>query len=144
MKDLVVALDLEMNQPSERIVQIGAVLGNVRTGEVVSQFDAKVNPGEPFSSRIAELTGISALELEGAPSLAVAGNGLAAWVHPIVALPLAALAVARYLSAYTEHTPIAFWSLAVALVAALATAAFAAARQAWIAMMLKPAVALHT
>jgi DNA polymerase III epsilon subunit-like protein len=59
VKELIVALDLELNQPSERIVQIGAVLGNVRTGEVVSHFEAKVNPGEPFSSRIAELTGLS-------------------------------------------------------------------------------------
>jgi inhibitor of KinA sporulation pathway (predicted exonuclease) len=80
VKELIVALDLELNQPSERIVQIGAVLGNVRTGEVVSHFDAKVNPGEPFSSRIAELTGLSALELESAPSLAVAGEALATWL----------------------------------------------------------------
>lgn len=62
----------------------------------------------------------------------------------VVAIPLAALAIARYLAAYTEQTPIAFWSLAFALVAALATATFAAARQAWIAMMLKPAVALRS
>jgi hypothetical protein len=48
MKELIVALDLEMNQPSGRVVQIGAVLGNVRTGEVVSQLDLKVNPGEPL------------------------------------------------------------------------------------------------
>jgi len=82
MKELVVALDLELNQPSGRIVQIGAVLGNLRTGEVVSHFDAKVNPEEPFSSRIAELTGIGALELESAPSLAVAGEALAAWLTP--------------------------------------------------------------
>jgi hypothetical protein len=40
MKELIVALDLELNQPSGRIVQIGAVLGNVRTGEIVSHFDA--------------------------------------------------------------------------------------------------------
>jgi hypothetical protein len=53
MKELIVALDLELNQPSRRVVQIGAVLGNVRTGEVVSQFDVKVNPGELFSLRIA-------------------------------------------------------------------------------------------
>lgn len=62
----------------------------------------------------------------------------------VVAIPLAALAIARYLAPYTEQTPIAFWSLAFALVAALATATFAAARQAWIAMMLKPAVALRS
>ncbi len=70
MKELIVALDLELNQPSRRLVQIGAVLGNVRTGEVVSQFDLKVNPREPFSLRIAELTGISPQEVESAPSLA--------------------------------------------------------------------------
>src|SRR5258708_2031145 len=78
MKELIVALDLELNQPSQRIVQVGAVLGNVRTGGVVSQFDVKVNPGEPLSSRIAELTGISPLEIASAPSLAAAGHALAA------------------------------------------------------------------
>ena len=62
----------------------------------------------------------------------------------VVALPLAALAIGRYLAAYTERTPLAFWALAVALVVSLATAAFAGARQAWIAMGLKPAVALRT
>jgi inhibitor of KinA sporulation pathway (predicted exonuclease) len=82
MKEFIVALDLELNQPSGRIVQIGAVLGNVRTGEIVSHFDVKVNPGEPLSSRIAELTGISTLELESAPGLAVAGEALAAWIRP--------------------------------------------------------------
>jgi ABC-type antimicrobial peptide transport system permease subunit len=61
----------------------------------------------------------------------------------VVALPLAALAIGRYLAAYTERTPLAFWALAVALLVSLATAAFASARQAWIAMALKPAVALR-
>jgi hypothetical protein len=28
MKELIVALDLELNQPSRRVVQIGAVLGD--------------------------------------------------------------------------------------------------------------------
>jgi hypothetical protein len=36
MKELIVALDLELNQPSRRVVQMGAMLGDVRTGEVVS------------------------------------------------------------------------------------------------------------
>ncbi len=60
----------------------------------------------------------------------------------VVALPLAALAIARYLAAYTEHAPIAFWTLAFSLGAAVAITAVAAARHAWIAMMLRPAVAL--
>jgi hypothetical protein len=62
----------------------------------------------------------------------------------VVALPLAALAIARYLAAYTERTPLAFWALAFALLVSLATAALAGARQAWIAMTIKPAVALRT
>jgi len=62
----------------------------------------------------------------------------------VVALPLAALAIARYLSPYTERTPLAYWALAFALLVSLTTAAFAGARQGWIAMALKPAVALRT
>jgi ABC-type antimicrobial peptide transport system permease subunit len=62
----------------------------------------------------------------------------------VVALPLAALAIGRYLAAYTERTPLAYWALAFALLVSLATAAFAGARQTWIAMALKPAAALRT
>jgi hypothetical protein len=65
-------------------------------------------------------------------------------VSAIVALPLAALAIARYLAGYTEWTPSAYWALALAPLASLATAAFAGARQGWIAMTLKPAVALRS
>jgi putative ABC transport system permease protein len=54
------------------------------------------------------------------------------------------LAIARYLAPYTERTPLAYWALAFALVVCLATAAFAGARQGWIAMTLKPAVALRS
>jgi len=61
-----------------------------------------------------------------------------------IALPLAALAIARYLAAFTAHTSIAFWTLAFALGAALAVTAFAAARQAWTAIMLEPVVALRS
>jgi ABC-type antimicrobial peptide transport system permease subunit len=61
-----------------------------------------------------------------------------------IGLPLAALAIARYLATYTEHTPLAFWALAVAPLGALGVVAAAAARHAWIAMALKPAVALRS
>jgi putative ABC transport system permease protein len=70
--------------------------------------------------------------------------GAAILLSAAVALPLAALAIGRYLAAYTERTPLAFWALAFALLASLATAASAGARQAWIAMTLKPAVALRS
>jgi putative ABC transport system permease protein len=64
-------------------------------------------------------------------------------VSTTIALPLTALAIARYLAAYTEWSPLAFWSLAFAPLASLTIAAFAGARQAWVAMTLNPAVALR-
>jgi putative ABC transport system permease protein len=62
----------------------------------------------------------------------------------VIALPASALAIARYLAPFTEQTPFAYWSLGIALAFALVTAALAAARQTWTAMILKPAVALRT
>lgn len=81
-KPLIVSLDLEMNQPSGRIIQIGAVIGNVQTGEIISHFDAKVNPREALDERIAKLTGISAAELDAAAPLSAAGEALEAWLTP--------------------------------------------------------------
>ena len=46
----------------------------------------------------------------------------------LVALPVAALAIGRYLAAYTERTPLAFWALAFSLMVSSAVAAFAVAR----------------
>jgi putative ABC transport system permease protein len=61
----------------------------------------------------------------------------------LLALPTAGLAIARYLASYTERTPLAYWALAFALLACVAIAALAGARQAWLAMTLKPALALQ-
>ncbi len=69
--------------------------------------------------------------------------GVIILLSALISMPLAAVAIARYLATFTEQTPLAFWSLGVALVAALITAALAAGRQTWIAMVLKPAVALR-
>ena len=69
--------------------------------------------------------------------------GVIILLSAVISLPLAALAIARYLAVYTEQTPLAFWTLAFALVAAMGTVALAAVRHAWIAMRLKPAVALR-
>jgi hypothetical protein len=60
-----------------------------------------------------------------------------------VALPLAALAIARYLSPFTEHTPMAYGALGVALIAALGVVGVAAARQTRIAMAMRPSAALR-
>ncbi|HYJ39417.1 MAG TPA: hypothetical protein VEW08_01435, partial [Steroidobacteraceae bacterium] len=61
-----------------------------------------------------------------------------------VALPVAALAIARYLAPFTERTPLAYWALALAGAAAVGVVGVAAARQARTAMSMKPAVALRT
>lgn len=74
----------------------------------------------------------------------VAGEiGAVMLLSAVIALPLAALAIGRYLAVYTERTPWAYWALALALLATLVTAAFAGARQTWIAMTVKPAVVLR-
>lgn len=77
-----VALDLEFNQPSQRIIQVGAVIGRVDTGEVLSRFSVFVNPEEPLSPRISELCGIAPGVLETAGSLAEAYEHLTHWLAP--------------------------------------------------------------
>ena len=60
----------------------------------------------------------------------------------VIALPIAAVAIARYLAPFTERTPYAYVALAVALFAAAMVVAVAAARQGWLAMQMRPAAAL--
>ena len=52
------ALDLEMNQPSNRIIQVGVAVGNGQNGVLVSR-SWFVDPEEPVDERITDLTGIS-------------------------------------------------------------------------------------
>lgn len=60
-----------------------------------------------------------------------------------IALPLAALGIARYLAPFSEHAPLAYAALVLALLLAAAVVAVAAARQAWQAMRMRPAAALR-
>lgn len=59
------ALDLELNQPSNKIIQVGAVVGNIKTGEVVDKLSCIVNPKETLgtcndgTTTITQLTGIT-------------------------------------------------------------------------------------
>ena len=57
-------LDLEMNQPSGKIVQIGAVIGDTQTGEIVDRIRIYVNPGEPIAEFITELCGITQQQID--------------------------------------------------------------------------------
>ena len=82
MKELLVSLDLELNQPSQRIIQIGAVVGNIRTGEIVSRFNSKVSPNEELNPEIIKLTGINQAEVNSAPTLGQAYESLQRWLDP--------------------------------------------------------------
>lgn len=63
------SLDLEMNQPSGKIIQIGAVIGNVLTGAINETFSRIVRIDEPLNPKIEELTGITASEVSAGVSL---------------------------------------------------------------------------
>ena len=64
-----VAVDLEMNQPSHKIIQIGAVCFQADNGLIVESFDQLVNPGEAISFEIVTLTGISNDAVKGMPRI---------------------------------------------------------------------------
>lgn len=77
---ILLSLDLEMNQPSGRIIQIGAVAGNLATGEVLGTYDAIVDPQEPITDFILNLTSIGdGTVLERGQTLLGAYEGLRAF-----------------------------------------------------------------
>lgn len=64
-----VVFDLEMNQPSQKIIQIGAVTLRLQQGDIVPLFSEIVNPGETPNGFITQLTGISTEDVESARPL---------------------------------------------------------------------------
>ena len=112
---------------------IAAFGAYVLAADAVQRRTAEIALRRLFGARRSDIGKLIAGEIAAVVALAAA-----------ISIPLAALAIARYLAGYTEHTPIAFWTMVFALLAALATTAFAAVRHAWIAMMLRPAIALRT
>lgn len=67
------AFDLELNQPweqpsDERIIQVGAVVGNVISGEILDEFSCHVRlpDGHKLNPYIVTLTGITPDQVEGA------------------------------------------------------------------------------
>lgn len=53
------ALDLEMNQPSGKIIQIGAAIGDLGTKEIIETLSVVVDPGEEITPFIEQLTGVT-------------------------------------------------------------------------------------
>lgn len=58
----VMALDLELNQPSKNIIQVGIVIGNIYTGAVLEKkdwiiyVDKAVDPIDPFITKLTTIT----------------------------------------------------------------------------------------
>ena len=56
---ILTSLDLELNQPSNKIISVGYCQGNLETGEILSQRDVFVKIDEPLNPYITGLTGIT-------------------------------------------------------------------------------------
>ncbi len=74
-------LDLEMNQPSGSIIEIGAVSYDVKTRNVQSKFQSfvKLPDGETLAPEITTLTNIGSHFLDSAPTLAEALEAYWKW-----------------------------------------------------------------
>lgn len=60
----IIVVDLELNQPSRKFIQIGAICMNLRTGEGLSEFNQYINPEEELSQFIVDLTGITQKQVD--------------------------------------------------------------------------------
>ncbi|MFS2007387.1 FtsX-like permease family protein [Duganella sp. CT11-25] len=76
--------------------------------------------------------------------LVVREVGLLMLASAVIGLPVAAVAINRYLANYVEHAPIGYWTLLFALSLTLGIALIAIARHTWIAMRMPPADVLRT
>lgn len=71
-----ICLDLEMNQPSNKIIQLGYVIFNPLTSEVKRERSIIINPYDKLSEYIIELTGIDQLQVDNGTPLIDAVNML--------------------------------------------------------------------
>jgi inhibitor of KinA sporulation pathway (predicted exonuclease) len=82
-KDIIfVALDLENNQPSGSIIQIGAVAGNASTGQIIAKYCTNVQlpERETLLPRITELTGITPADCAAGIPIGTAYVGLCEFI----------------------------------------------------------------
>ncbi len=75
--------------------------------------------------------------------LVLRGIGSMLMLGAVIGLPVAAVAIARYLATWVEQAPVGYWTLLLALAATALVALAAAGRQAWRAMRMRPANALR-
>ncbi len=69
MSQKIMVLDCEFNQPSRKTIQIGAAIYDVRSAACYGTLDLYVNPGEPITPEITDLTGITDRDVANAPNI---------------------------------------------------------------------------
>ena len=69
MSQKIMVLDCEFNQPSRKTIQIGAAIYDVRSAACYGHLELYVNPGEPITPEIIELTGITDRDVKNAPDI---------------------------------------------------------------------------
>jgi inhibitor of KinA sporulation pathway (predicted exonuclease) len=70
--DIFTSIDLEMNQPSKKIIEIGACVFKLSTGEILDKFTVFVNPKEQLSEFITKLTSIQQNDVDNGVSISEA------------------------------------------------------------------------
>lgn len=75
MNPRVWCFDLEMNKPSNKIIQIGVVIGDLSKNRILTTFNRFINPEEPLDDFIISLTGITQAQVDqGEPLGTVKGQ----------------------------------------------------------------------
>ena len=58
------SLDLELNQPSQRVIQVGACILDTNKKQIIDELSIFVDPREPLLERIIDLTGITEQDVQ--------------------------------------------------------------------------------
>lgn len=70
----IICIDLELNQPSQKIIELGYVIANVKTQKIIRKESIYVNPNEELNPAIIELTGITQEQVNSGVDLTEAYN----------------------------------------------------------------------
>ena len=65
----ILSLDMEYNQPSQTIIQVGYIIGDTNTGEILERVCREVLVDEVISDYIVKLTGITQDQIEAGREL---------------------------------------------------------------------------
>ncbi len=88
----ILSFDLELNQDprGEKIIEVGACVGDINTGEIVDQYSAFVNPQEALIEFIITLTSITQEQVDAAGTIEEAYLGMEAMAkkHDCCTMPI--------------------------------------------------------